>query len=125
MRRQRAAADVIGFGAGLMQLGVCTAVKVPVAFQLGAGGTSAEVLIDIVPFDVTMLLHVVKGNLIGDALVAQLCDQPIKHSRGVAVSYRCSNTIAIKVGANFVDQTCGPGETANAVDHPGCMIERG
>ena len=93
--------------------------------ELGATGASGKFLVDIIPLHIAVLLHVVVGDLIRDALVAQRCDQPIEDRRGVALSHCCSNTISIKVGANFVDQVRGPGQTAHAVDHPNRMIDCG
>ncbi len=68
---QRTAADVMRLGAGSAELLVCTAVEVPVALELGAGGTLGKFLVDIVPLHIAVLLHVVVGDLIGDALVAE------------------------------------------------------
>ena len=125
MGRERTAADVIGLGAGLTQLAVMTLVKVPIAAELGATGTSPKALIDIRPFGVTVLLHVGGSDLVRDALVAERCDQPIENLRGVVLSYCCSDTLSVKVGAYLVDQVRGPGQTANAVNHRSRMIEGG
>jgi hypothetical protein len=70
-----------------------------------------------------MFLHVVVGNLIGDALVAQSCQQPIEHGRRVVVPDRCSHLISGKVGSNVVDQVRRTGETANCMDQPNSVVE--
>ena len=85
------------------------AVEMPVALELGASGALGKFLVDIIPSHIAMLLHVVVGDLIRDALVAESCDQPIEDRRGVALSHCCSDTLSIKVGANLVDQVRGPG----------------
>jgi hypothetical protein len=72
-----------------------------------------------------MLLHVIVGDLIRDALIAESFDQPIKDRRGLALPHCRSDTISIKVSANLLDQARGTGETANPVDHPDRMIDRG
>jgi hypothetical protein len=71
MGREWTAAHVIGLGAGSAELGVSAAMEVPVALELGAGGTLGKFLVDIVPLHIAVLLHVVVGDLIGDALVAE------------------------------------------------------
>jgi hypothetical protein len=70
-----------------------------------------------------MLLHVGGGDLVRDALVAERCDQPIENGCGVVLSYRCSNTVSIEIGANPVDQASGPGQAADAIDHPDGMVD--
>ena len=101
--RQRTVADVIGLGASPAELGVPAGVKVPVAFEFWASGAVGQFFVDVLPSQITVLLHVVVGNLIGDALVAERRDQPIEHCRGVALSHCRSDTISIKVGADLVD----------------------
>ena len=71
MGRQRTAANMIGLGAGSAELLVSAAVEMPVAFELGARGTSGKFVVDIVPSHIPMLLHVIGGDLIRDALVAE------------------------------------------------------
>jgi hypothetical protein len=100
-------------------------MKVPITLELGATGITGKVLVDIVPPRVTVLLHVVGGDLIRDALVAERGNQPIKDRRGVALSHCRPDAVSIKVGANLVDQARGPGEAANAVDHPDRMVDGG
>ena len=116
---------MIRLGAGLAQLGVVAGVKVPVALELGARGASGKFLVDIVRSHIAMLLHVIEGDLIRDALVAESRHQPIEDRRGVALSHCCPDTTSIKVGANVVDQVRGTGETADPVDQSHRMIDRG
>src|SRR5260370_37162023 len=124
MRRQRTACNMIGLGAGSAELVISTAVEVSVALQFRAGGAVGKFLVDIVPPHIPMLLHVVVGDLIRDALVAESCDQPFEDPRGLALPHCCSDTLSVKVGANVVDQARGTGQTANSVDHPNRMINR-
>ena len=123
MARQRAAADVIGLGAGPAGFFVAAAVEMPVALELGAPDASTELLVNVGPGRSPVLLHVVVGNLIGDALVAQRCHQPIEHGADVAVADRGSHLISSKVGSNVVDQARRTGEAANCVDDPNSMVE--
>lgn len=67
---QRTAADVIRFGAGPPELGVVAAAEVPVAFELGARGALGKFVIDVLPLHIAVLLHVVIGDPVRDALVA-------------------------------------------------------
>ena len=75
------------------------------------------------PGHTAVLLHVVVGDRIGDALIAESGDQPIEDRRGVALSDCCADPLSLKVGANVVDQARRPGEAANAIDHANRMID--
>ena len=114
--RQRAGANVIGLGTGRAGLFVAAAMEMPVALELGATDAAAELLVNVAPRRSPVFLHVVVGNLIGDALVAQSGHQPIEHGDRVAVPDRCSHFISCKVGSNVVDQSRRTGETANCVN---------
>ena len=70
-----------------------------------------------------MPLHVVVGDLIGDALVAQSGHQPIEHSSGVAVPDCRLDLVGPQVGSNVVDPGCRPGEAANGMDQPNGMVD--
>src|SRR5258708_6179384 len=104
MARQGAGANVIGLGTGPAALFVSAAMEMPVALEFGATDTLAELLVDVVPGRSPVFLHVVVGNLIRDALVAQSGHQPIEHGRRVAVPDRRSHLITCKVGSNVIDQ---------------------
>ena len=71
MGGQRTARNMIGLGADSAELGVSATVEMPVAFKLGATGTVGKLLIDVLPSHITMLLHVIVGDLIRDPLVAE------------------------------------------------------
>jgi hypothetical protein len=79
-------------------------MEMPVALELGAPDTSGEVLVNVGPGRPAMPLHVLVGDLIGDALVAQRSHQPIEHSRCVAAPDAGSHIISSQVGSDFVDQ---------------------
>src|SRR5205823_6093951 len=125
MGRDWTTADMLGLGAGSAELGISAAMEMPVALELGAGDALGKFLVDVLPLDITVLLHIVVGDLIRDALVAESCDQPIEDRRGIALSHCCSDTISMKVGANLVDQTSRTGQTANSVDHADRMVDCG
>src|ERR1700736_1466803 len=88
MARQGAAANVLGLGTRPADLVVPTIMEVPVALELGTAGAAAELLVNVVPCRPAMPLHVIVGDLIGDALVAQTRHEPIKHGRRVVVPDR-------------------------------------
>jgi len=71
MARQRTGANVLGLGTGPATLFVSAAMEVPVGLELGATDTLAELLVDVAPLRPAMPLHVIVGDLIGDALIAQ------------------------------------------------------
>ena len=55
----------------------------PVALQLRAGGTGGNLGVDIGPRRRAMSFHVLGGDLVRDALVAQSRHQPIEQRAGV------------------------------------------
>ena len=79
MARQRTGGNVIGLGTGAAGFFVAAAMEMPVALELGATDASAELLVNVAPGRSPVFRHVVVGDLIGDALVAQRGHQPIEH----------------------------------------------
>ena len=71
MARQRTGANVIGLSAGRADLFVFAAMEMPVALELGATGSLGELMVNVVPRRPAVPRHVVVGDLIGDALVAE------------------------------------------------------
>jgi hypothetical protein len=80
---QWALRQVVRLGAGVPGLVVPAAVKMPVAFELRAGWLSTQVACDDPPGGLAMALHIVEGDLVGDALVAQYRDKPIEQRRRI------------------------------------------
>jgi hypothetical protein len=106
MARQGAAANVIGLGTGAAALFVLAAMEMPVALELGATDTVAELLVHLVPRRSPAFLHVVIGDRIGDALVAQGGHQPVEHNSGVAMPDRPLDLVSPEVGSNVVNPCC-------------------
>jgi len=88
MARQGTGANVLGLGTGPNGLFVPAAMEMPVALQLGTSGAPTKALLDLPPRRSTVLFHVVVGDLVRDALVAQSRHQPVKDGAGVAVADR-------------------------------------
>ena len=101
MARQRTAADVIGLGTGPADLVVAAAMEMPVALELGATGALAKLLVDVRPWRPPMLLHVIVGDLIRDALIAESGHQPIEHGRGVAIPDCCLEHLSARRSARM------------------------
>ena len=95
--------DVIRLCTGPTDLVVSAAVEMPVAFELGASGTSGNLGVDIGPSGPPVPFHVVGGDLVRDALVAQSRNQPIKQRRGVVAPDGRRNAFGPQVGADVVD----------------------
>ena len=106
MARQRTGANVLGLGTGPAGLFVAAAMEMPVGLELGATDTSAELLVNVAPGRPAMPLHVIVGDRIGDALVAQSGHQPIEHNSGVAMPDRRLDLVSPQVGSNVVDPCC-------------------
>ena len=86
MARQGTGANVLGLGTGPAGLFVAAAMEMPVGLEFGATDSSAELLVNVAPGRPAVSLHVIVGDRIGDALVAQSGHQPIEHNSGVAVA---------------------------------------
>jgi hypothetical protein len=97
---------VLGLGTGAADLLVAAAMEMPVGLELGASDTLAELLVDVAPRRPAMPRHVIVGDLIGDALVAQSGHQPIEHDGGVAVPDRRLDLVSPQVGPDLIDQRC-------------------
>ena len=106
MARQRAAANVLGLGTGPAGLFVAAAMEMPVALELGATDASAELLVNVAPLRPAVPLHVIVGDPIGDALIAQRCHQPIEHNSGVAMPDCRLDFVSPEVGPDVIDQGC-------------------
>ena len=106
MARQRTAANVLGLGTGPAGLFVSAAMEMPVGLELGATDTAAELLVNVAPGRPAMSLHVIVGDRIGDALVAQSGHQPVEHNSGVAMPDRRLDLVSPQVGSNVVNPCC-------------------
>ena len=66
----------------------------------------AELLVNVAPGRPAMPLHVIVGDRIGDALIAQSGHQPIEHNSGVAMPDCRLDLVSPQVGSNVVDPCC-------------------
>ena len=64
-----------------------------------------------------MALHVLGGDLVRDALIAQSRNQPIKQRRGVVAPDGSGNAFGPQVGANVVDQAGRARQATDTVHH--------
>ena len=106
MARQGTAANVLGLGTGPAGLFVSAAMEMPVGLELGATDTAAELLVDVAPGRPAMPLHVIVGDRIGDALIAQSGHQPVEHNSGVAMPDCRLDLVSPQVGSNVVNPCC-------------------
>ena len=81
-------------------------MEVPVGLELGATDTLAELLVDVAPGRPAVPIHVIVGDRIGDALIAQSGHQPIEHDSGVAITDCRLNFVSREVGSNVVNPCC-------------------
>jgi hypothetical protein len=70
-----------------------------------------------------MPLHVIVGDLIGDALVAQTGHEPIKHGRGVVVPDRGPDLLGPELCPDLIDEHWRPCQAANGMDQPDGMVD--
>ena len=71
----------------------------------------------------TVPLHVVVGDLVRDALVAQRRHQPIEQRRRVVAPDGGGNAFGPQVSANVVDQVGRARQAADTVHHPNGVID--
>ena len=76
----------------------------PVTFEFWAGGTSGNLGVDIGPSGPPVPFHVVRGDLVRDALVAQSRNQPIEQRRRIVAPDGRGNAFGPQLGANVVNQ---------------------
>jgi hypothetical protein len=95
----------------------------PVAFEFWASGTSGNLGVDIGPSGPPVTFHVVGGNLVRNALVAQSRNQPIEQRRGVVAPDGRGNTFGPQLGANVVDQAGRGRQAAHTVHHSNSVID--
>ena len=106
MARQGTGANVLRLGTGPAGLFVSAAMEMPVALELGATDTAAELLVNVAPGRPAMSLHVIVGDRIGDALVAHSGHQPVEHNSGVAMPDCRLDLVSPQVGSNVVNPCC-------------------
>ena len=123
MGGQGTGVDVIRLRTCPADLVVPAAVEMPVAFELWAGGTGGNLGVDIGPWSPTVPLHVLGGDLVRDALIAQSRHQPIEQRRGVVAPDGGGNAFGPQVGANVVDQAGRARQAADTVHHPNSVID--
>jgi hypothetical protein len=81
-------------------------MEMPVALELGATDTLVELLFNVAPRRPAMPLHVLVGDLIGNALIAQSGHQPIEQDSGVAMPDCRLDLVSPEVGSNVVNPCC-------------------
>src|SRR4029077_5198865 len=104
MHRQWTAADVIRLGTGPTDLVKPTIMEMPVILQLGATRTTIQTLLDLLPRRPAMLFHILVGNLVRDALIADGGHQPIEHRTGVSIADCGSHFVGPKLCPDLIDQ---------------------
>jgi hypothetical protein len=120
---QRAARQVIGLGAGVPGLVVPAVVKLPVAFELRTAWPSTQVAGNDLPGGLAVALHVIEGDLVGDALMAERRDKPIEQRGRIAVANGGMNAFGFERFPGVVDKRCRASDAANPQDQPGRMVE--
>ena len=81
---QRAGADVIRLGAGVVRFLVSAVVKLPIGFQLRARWAPGEIFADRGPGRTAMPVHVIFSDLVRNPLKAEAVDQPVIQRRGIS-----------------------------------------
>jgi hypothetical protein len=80
-------------------------------------------LFDVAPPRLTVQLHVLGGDLVRDALIAQSRHQPIEQRRGAMASDGGGNAVGLQLGANVVDQAWRARQAADTMHHRNSVID--
>src|ERR1700730_15171383 len=107
---------MIGLGTGTADVDVSTIVELPVGLQLGATGATIKALLDAAPGRPAVLLHVVVGDLVRDALVAESRHQPIKHRSGIAAADRRTVLVGPQLCPDLIDSGRRARQPTNGMD---------
>src|SRR6185437_17035029 len=94
-----------------------------VAREFWAGRTSGNLGVDIGPAGPPVALHVLGGNLVRDALVAQSRYQPIEQRRGVVAPDGRGYAFGSQVSAKVVDQARRARQAADTVHHSNSVVD--
>ena len=107
---------VIRVGAGLESLVVPAVGKRPIPLELVAARVGGEGSFDVRPRHGPMPIDVPIGDGVGNSLVADLSDQPIKDPRGVMVGDCTDKASSDCVTLNFIDPCRLTGNPADLAD---------
>ena len=97
---------MLRLGTGPAGLFVSAAMEMPVGLELGAAWRPASFRLISRQAARPCSLHVIVGDRIGDALIAQRRHQPVEHNSGVAVPDRRLDVVSPQVGSNVVNPCC-------------------
>jgi hypothetical protein len=70
-----------------------------------------------------MALHIIEGDLVGDALIAQRRDKPIEHRGRISVADCRVNAFRFERIPGVIDKRRRASDAANPQDQPGRMVE--
>ena len=104
MTRHRAGIDVVGFGASEADLVVSTAVKVPIGAKQRAGWRGVETRCNVRPGCIAMFSNVAASHLVGDALIAERAEKPIRNSRCVVIGDGLNDTGFPNVSPDVIEK---------------------
>jgi hypothetical protein len=110
---QWAARQVVGLGAGVPGLVVPAVVKLPVAFELRAARSPAQVGCNDLPGCLAVALDIIEGDLVGDALIAERHDKPIEQRGRVPGANGRRNALGCQRFPGVIDIRARASDAAN------------
>jgi hypothetical protein len=87
-------------------------VKMPVAGELRAAWSPTQIARNRLPGGPAVAFHIIKGDLVGDALVAQYRDQPIEQRGRIPGADRRMNAFGRQRFASIIDKRRRAGDLA-------------
>ena len=97
---------------------VSAVLEPPITVELGAGGITGKARVDAGPARLPMSLHVVVGDTVGDALIAQGLDQPLEQA-GSIMSLNSSGEAVLAASSAVNDKfgiACQAADAVHEID---------
>jgi hypothetical protein len=116
MPRHRAGIDMVGLRATEAALVVSAAVIVPIGLKQSARRTLSETRPDFGPGDVAVLANVPTGHLVGNSLIAECAQQPIKYLGRIPPRHRLNDTGSLRISVDVLKKGQRSRQTANTPD---------
>jgi len=118
---QRTMVDVVWLGADPTCLVVTAAMEIPVALKLGTAGLVGQRGFNLVPAYPAVLVHVVRSDPVGNALVAQPRHQPVEQPRRVVSVDRSAKGAVFS--ADLVDEVGRSSQATDPMNQSGGMVQ--
>jgi hypothetical protein len=116
MPGHRAGINMVGLRTAEAALVVSAAIIVPIALKQRARRNLSETRPDFGPGDVAVLANVPTGHLVGNTLIAERAQQPIKYLGRISPLHRLNDTGSLRISVDVLKKGQRSRQTANTPD---------